>query len=196
MGLRRLSKLGRAQLKLFSLGGSLVELSLATYRVRFGKWFVKRSNATDSCLTDSWPTPAWWTPDQLLTMSTWPIHNGLLTDSKKLILKVFNLESLTNELSKLGAHFKRSFGETEIDFKVSIWRAGTMSSPNLESCPNELSKFGEPSQWALQIWKSSWKFIWGNLDPPWTPQTSRRPQKWKALKKGSPNMILLFVYIL
>ena len=24
-----------------------------------------------------------------------------------------NLESLTNELSKLGAHFKRSFGETE-----------------------------------------------------------------------------------
>ena len=36
-GLRRLSKLERAQLKLFSLGGSLVELSLATYRVRFGK---------------------------------------------------------------------------------------------------------------------------------------------------------------
>ena len=77
-----------------------------------------------------------------------------------------NLESLTNELSKLGAHFKRSFGDTEkpkppphgttagrltfdrlqnIDFKVSIWRAGTMSSPNLESCPNELSKFGELS---------------------------------------------------
>ena len=25
-----------------------------------------------------------------------------------------NLESLTNELSKLGAHFKRSFGDTEI----------------------------------------------------------------------------------
>ena len=24
-----------------------------------------------------------------------------------------NLESLTNELSKLGAHFKRSFGETD-----------------------------------------------------------------------------------
>ena len=24
-----------------------------------------------------------------------------------------NLENLTNELSKLGAHFKRSFGETE-----------------------------------------------------------------------------------
>ena len=36
-GLRRSSKLRRAQLKLFSLGGSLVELSLATYRVRFGK---------------------------------------------------------------------------------------------------------------------------------------------------------------
>ena len=70
-----------------------------------------------------------------------------------------NLESLNNELSKLGAHFKRLIGETEtpkapppmaplpdawwtfdrlqeIDFKVSIWRA----------CNNELSKFGELSQ--------------------------------------------------
>ena len=46
-GLRRSSKLKRAHLKLFSLGGTFsVELSLATYRVRFGKWLVKRSNTT------------------------------------------------------------------------------------------------------------------------------------------------------
>ena len=30
----------------------------------------------------------------------------------------------------------------EIDFKDSIWRGVKMSSPNWESCPNELSKFG------------------------------------------------------
>ena len=61
-----------------------------------------------------------------------------------------------------------------------------MSSPNLESHLNELSKFETHLE-------SSFGETW---TPPWTPQTARRPQKRKALKKGSPNMILLFVYIL
>ena len=39
--LRQLSKLRRALLKLFTLGGNLFKLSLATYSVRFYKWIVR-----------------------------------------------------------------------------------------------------------------------------------------------------------
>ena len=69
---------------------------------------------------------------------------------------------------------------------INFWRTprNKFQGLNLESCPNELSKFGEPSQWALQIWNSFWKFIWGNLDPPWTPQTFRCPQNGKLSKRA------------
>ena len=61
-----------------------------------------------------------------------------------------------------------------------------MSSPNLESHLNELSKFETHLE--------------SSFGETWTPHGPHKhlggPKKRKALKKGSPNMILLFVYIL
>ena len=109
-----------------------------------------------------------------------------------------NLESLTNELSKLGAHFKRSFGETETP-KAPLPPQHCCRTPdgrltnfnklilrvNLESWHNELSKFGELSQRALQIWNSFGKVVRRNPDG---PLTNPEFLKWSP-KLVPPNML-------
>ena len=124
---------------------------------------------TDSSRTPAWQTPTWWTavwqtpawrtPDGLLTDSwrtlAWripalappPPPNGHMMDTQMEPL----MECLTDTRETIMTPwynpdgFPMDWGTLdrlqEIDFNVSIWRAGKMRSSNLESCPNELSKF-------------------------------------------------------
>ena len=75
-----------------------------------------------------WPSESWWTPDRPLTDS-WRTPEGLLIDSRR------TPDGLLADTWRIPDRLQ------EIYFKVLIWRAVPMSSPNLESCSNELSKF-------------------------------------------------------
>ena len=96
---------------------------------------------SDRLLTDSWRTLAWQIP------ALAPPPNGHMMDTQMEPL----MECLTDTRETIMTPWYNPDGFPmdwgipdrlqEIDFNVSIWRAGKMRSSNLESCPNELSKF-------------------------------------------------------
>jgi hypothetical protein len=96
----------------------------------------------------------WRTPYGPLTDSDRPLTIWLLSDSQKSPHR-HPMDSTPNRLHSLFSYRHTSNPKTkDICWRwqqVSIWLAVQISSQNLESCPNQLSKFGELSRSAFKI---------------------------------------------
>ena len=123
----------------------------------------------DRFLTDSWQTP------DLLVIDSWPTPDWLLTDSQQ------TSDRLTLNPTDIWQTHIEPNGRNLLEMTPGL---------NLESHPNQLSKFGELSKSALQIWLPSCLTPdWLPTDSHWTKQQKfdgddTRSQFWELLKSA------------